>query len=836
MKKTLLLISFACISLVQYAQNGISDYSFYQSFAEYTPVSGTSITLNPNTAISILHVEDEGISDAIDIGFSFSFGNYDYTQFRVSANGFLSLGEVDFTSDEPLLSSLNSSEFKIIAPVRTDLWTLFDYDASIDYLLEGELGSQILTIQFANIREWGNTDQASIDYQIKLYESNNQIEFIYGDMSGAAPIGSEWDWSFQQSFCSCGISDNPSNGGSYLSINPGYPCEYSSFSEFSYISTSQLASIIEGTVFYFVPKQELDARPISIDINSTITYNELLSPVVSFENHGTQPISFDASIEIINSSNVILYTQTETITDLAASTSHQITYNPDWTAVAGDFTVKAYTDLTNDAYIANDTITKQITVSYLKKAYCYVLWSESDMYNTGASWFYLEEPDEINSTLDNNETILNGAWAEEKWYSIEFPSHDLVYFDTETGAKTIVGNTGFTGLIFYGLTYDWSSSTMYAITGFDELSLYTIDLVTGNSTLVGTADDFPGKMITLAANLDGDLFSISETGILYSINKTDGNITSIGTLGLSSLPSGSQDMEFDHYSNTLYWYASLSGGFDAMYTVNTATGIASLTSSSFDYQVQLCGFAIPYSPTASFSVTFDITDNLEADVSLNDYGTQTANGGTTTFTTVAPSMSPGIMYTVEYPNYVPYTGFVVVDNNEAITITLQPLGDTYNVTFNITDGLEPNITLGSYGTQTATGGTYTFMDIDATASPGIVYIIELDGYETIYDYVIVDENEIVNINMIITNLPEDIKNNISISPNPSNGIIKIENLNSISDQIKYISITDILGQETLLSTNTNQDTFDISKFEQGMYFINIHTQNGIITKKIILNN
>ena len=90
--------------------------------------------------------------------------------------------------------------------------------------------------------------------------------------------------------------------------------------------------------------------------------------------------------------------------------------------------------------------------------------------------------------------------------------------------------------------------------------------------------------------------------------------------------------------------------------------------------------------------------------------------------------------------------------------------------------------------------------------------------------------------MIITNLPEDIKNNISISPNPSNGIIKIENLNSISDQIKYISITDILGQETLLSTNTNQDTFDISKFEQGMYFINIHTQNGIITKKIILNN
>ncbi len=102
-------------------------------------------------------------------------------------------------------------------------------------------------------------------------------------------------------------------------------------------------------------------------------------------------------------------------------------------------------------------------------------------------------------------------------------------------------------------------------------------------------------------------------------------------------------------------------------------------------------------------------------------------------------------------------------------IPYEQLGN-YSVTFNVTNGLEPEITLTGYGTQTATGGTTTFTNVTETSDSGISYTVELAGYQTINDFVIVDENEIVNIDLTPTNISE-IENTISIYPNPSNGTL-----------------------------------------------------------------
>ncbi len=844
MKKINLLLVFIFVVQFAFAQNAISDYSFYQSIGEYEEVTDGTVlelqyaTFNPGGGM--FYREDEGITDPVNIGFTFTYGDEDFTQFRTSANGYLSLGDADFTQYYGHMEDINETQYHYVAPLATDLMCIFEDDANahISYILEGEQGNQILTVQFQNMRSWGPNaswpyDLPGLSWQVKLYERSNKVEFVYNDMSQA--LG----WSIGYVASSCGISDQGGlENGTYLSVEPGYPCNVVDDQSQSWIKESLIATILEGTTYEFVPIQANDAMPLSVDINENLQYNEAVIPTATFKNHGSETATFDVTIEIINSDQTIVYTQSEEITNIAAGTSQQIEFTPDWTAEAGEFTIKVYTALIGDTYTENDILTKNILVSYLRKAYCYTRWSESSIYPTGPSWFFIEEPDEINSIVTVNESINNGAWAEGKWYSVEYDPNQLVYFDTETGTKTVVGATNAGVTIFYGLSYDWSTGTMYAITGYEDLQLYTIDLETGAATLVGTASTFPDKFPTLACDIDGNLFTVCQDGDFYSIDKQTAELTLVGSLGLSSNPFGSQDMEFDHYSGDLYWYANLNGGYDAMHIINTTTGEATATTNFFDYQVQFSGFAIPYEPETTFSVTFDITDDLVPEVTLTSYGTQTATGGTTIFTEVEPAQSPGIMYTAELDGYQTYTGYVVVDNNEAVSITLIPLPETYNVTFNISDDLEPEITLGTYGTNTAIGGTYTFSNVYETTGQGVAYVVELDGYETVMDYLVVDGNEIVDITLISTNI-QNIENNfIDIYPNPSNGIFTIENKNPQGfENLVGLEITDITGK-LILSKDVacNVSTkIDISNQPAGIYFINIQTETEIYTEKIIIN-
>ncbi len=84
---------------------------------------------------------------------------------------------------------------------------------------------------------------------------------------------------------------------------------------------------------------------------------------------------------------------------------------------------------------------------------------------------------------------------------------------------------------------------------------------------------------------------------------------------------------------------------------------------------------------------------------------------------------------------------------------------------------------------------------------------------------------------IIYKIETDIKNlqntQISIFPNPTNGIINIET----QEQIEKITILDISGKIILETTNTE---IDLSKQKTGTYFVKIETESDIFTEKIIL--
>ena len=71
-----------------------------------------------------------------------------------------------------------------------------------------------------------------------------------------------------------------------------------------------------------------------------------------------------------------------------------------------------------------------------------------------------------------------------------------------------------------------------------------------------------------------------------------------------------------------------------------------------------------------------------------------------------------------------------------------------------------------------------------------------------------------------------------IYPNPTNGKISVK-----TDDICVIELMNIVGQ-CVAAYDVDDDFYeiDMSGFETGIYFVNVKTENEIITKKIILTN
>ena len=79
----------------------------------------------------------------------------------------------------------------------------------------------------------------------------------------------------------------------------------------------------------------------------------------------------------------------------------------------------------------------------------------------------------------------------------------------------------------------------------------------------------------------------------------------------------------------------------------------------------------------------------------------------------------------------------------------------------------------------------------------------------------------------LTNLNEDNNENISIYPNPSNGIFYI------NKTVNYIQIIDINGK--IINKLKNSKEFNITNQKNGLYLVHILNKEKVIIKKIIKN-
>ncbi|MFC2114800.1 T9SS type A sorting domain-containing protein, partial [Bacteroidota bacterium] len=134
-----------------------------------------------------------------------------------------------------------------------------------------------------------------------------------------------------------------------------------------------------------------------------------------------------------------------------------------------------------------------------------------------------------------------------------------------------------------------------------------------------------------------------------------------------------------------------------------------------------------------------------------------------------------------------------------------------------------------------TGETTETIAVDASSlGTGIYsYSVSVTNMSTTSNCITTD---MVNVNVNTSIDSKSIKNErISIYPNPTDGIVKLEFNNPVENTwIKIINVTGQLVYSEYLENVTSIKTLDLSAFDKGIYILSVGTKNTISTTKITL--
>lgn len=226
------LLSWSSISSV-YAQ-AISIYTFAQSTETYAQITGTTSTATG----------DDGSQNAIAIGFTFNFGGANYTTFSVNANGFIRLGANIAGSPWTNSTANATNQSPLIAPFWDDnnLST-----GTIRYTTSGSAPNRVLTINWHQFKigGGGSTAGASNNMLVRLYETTNVVEYVYGATFSTANVVTAY----------VGI-----NSGSFLSVTPAATSTVSNATQNQNINNTVMTNLA-GKKLTFSPPPPCSGTP-----------------------------------------------------------------------------------------------------------------------------------------------------------------------------------------------------------------------------------------------------------------------------------------------------------------------------------------------------------------------------------------------------------------------------------------------------------------------------------------------------------------------------------------------------------------------------------------------
>jgi PKD repeat protein len=150
-------------------------------------------------------------STLVPLNFTFNYLGSSYTQLRICTNGWASANATGATS------AVNGDLFNGTAP-NTTLAPWFDDleddgTSVVGYKTEGTDPNRVFTAEWKSVLTYKNVASARINFQVKLFETTNIIEFHYGNLEAGTHNNSE--------NASIGIEDATGNPGHFIEATTG---------------------------------------------------------------------------------------------------------------------------------------------------------------------------------------------------------------------------------------------------------------------------------------------------------------------------------------------------------------------------------------------------------------------------------------------------------------------------------------------------------------------------------------------------------------------------------------------------------------------------------------
>ncbi|MBD2723214.1 T9SS type A sorting domain-containing protein [Hymenobacter armeniacus] len=164
------------------------------TYADVSAVAGSAAIATANT--------DDANSAATPIGFTFTFNGTAFTEFVLNTNGLLRLGSAAPSSAAAFptyaqtpelgpISGTNAADVNLIAPFNLDLFAGTAGGTEYRVATTGTAPNRVCTIQWKNVADKPQatsgsiatvitTQYANFSFQVKLYETTNTVEFVYG--------------------------------------------------------------------------------------------------------------------------------------------------------------------------------------------------------------------------------------------------------------------------------------------------------------------------------------------------------------------------------------------------------------------------------------------------------------------------------------------------------------------------------------------------------------------------------------------------------------------------------------------------------------------------------
>ncbi|TBX65986.1 hypothetical protein EZL74_11475 [Flavobacterium silvisoli] len=364
-----------------------SNYGFAATSGTFTPLSGA-------TAVTSIKA-DTAISTAVPIGFSFNFGGTNYTNVYADSNGILSFN-ASATSQTTNTFTSSNNIYPLIAP----LWDDNDGSQTVtpgsaSYLTTGTAGNRVFTFEWLNW-EWNYlANDAVISFQVKLYEADGRIEFIYRSDS-AAPVSPS---------ASIGIA---TANGNYLSLNNSSANPTAS----STVNTTTIATKpVTGQVYSFIPPTQptfawSPSTGLFTDAAATVPYSGGSQKVVYSKSNSAQTYTATATLGScpITSSVTVTPNALPTISTNGTSTICAGGAGASLTATGGVSYSWTPTTGLSAANVANPTATPSTTTIYTVTG-----TDANGCQNTATATVTVNTPVVITTQPANQTAVENGS-------------------------------------------------------------------------------------------------------------------------------------------------------------------------------------------------------------------------------------------------------------------------------------------------------------------------------------------------------------------------------------------------------------------------------------------